>query len=67
MWYFKIIKNKPMKNIKDIIQPLAILTFAFVMTVLVVGMIAYTNCPEAKLFIDNLMGKPMVVNSLPQA
>lgn len=56
-----------MKNIKKAIQPVAIITFALLMTTLMVGMIAYANCEEAKVLIDNLMGNPVVVNTLPQA
>lgn len=56
-----------MENIKKAIQPVAIITFALLVTTLVVGMIAYANCEEAKVLIDNLMGKPLVEYNLPQA
>ncbi len=56
-----------MKNIKEIIKPVAILTIALLISTLVVGMIAYANCEEAKLIIDNLMGKTVEVSNLGQA
>jgi len=56
-----------MKNIKNAIQPIAIITFALLVTTLMVGMIAYANCEEAKVLIDNLMGNPLVEHDLPQA
>lgn len=56
-----------MKNIKKALQPVAIITFAFLVTALIVSMIAYSNCEEAKVFIDNLMGNPVVESGLGQA
>ena len=41
------------QKIKNAIQPVSILTISFMLTMLVVGMIAYTNCEEAKIFMDN--------------
>lgn len=56
-----------MKNIKEIIKPIAILTIALLVATVVVGMIAYANCEEAKLIIDSLMGKTIEVSTLRQA
>ncbi len=56
-----------MKSTKDIIKPLLILTISFLISTVLVGMIAYSNSPEAKLFIDNLFGTPMVADSIGQA
>ena len=56
-----------MPPLKKIIKPVAILTIAFLMTAIVVGMIAYVNCEEAKLFIDNLMGNSIEASNLRQA
>lgn len=56
-----------MKNIKEIIKPVAILTIALLISTVVVGMIAYANCEEAKLIIDNLIGKTVEVSTLGQA
>ena len=56
-----------MKNIKEIIKPVAILTIALLMTTIVVGMIAYTNCEEAKLFIDTVFGTTVETSTLGQA
>ena len=59
--------NRIMKNIKEIIKPVAILTIALLITTVVVGMIAYANCEEAKLFIDNMLGTPIETSTLGQA
>ena len=56
-----------MKNIKEIIKPVAILMIALLMTTVIVGMIAYTNCEEAKLFIDNILGTTVETSTLGQA
>ena len=56
-----------MPPLKKIIKPVAILTIAFLMTAVVVGMIAYANCEEAKLFIDNILSNSVEVSNLRQA
>ena len=56
-----------MPLLKKIIKPVAILTIAFLMTAVVVGMIAYANCEEAKLFIDNILSNSVEVSNLRQA
>jgi len=56
-----------MQNIKEIIKPVVILTIALLMSTIVVGMIAYANCEEAKLFIDNIMGKTVEISTIGQA
>ncbi|MFK7978990.1 MAG: hypothetical protein AB8G86_03330 [Saprospiraceae bacterium] len=58
---------KYMKDLKEIIKPVVVLAIAFLMTVVVVGIIAYTNCEEAKLFIDNIMGNTVATSTLRQA
>ena len=56
-----------MQHIKGLIKPIIILTIAFLMTAVVVGMIAYANCEEAKLFIDNILSNSVEVSNLRQA
>lgn len=56
-----------MENIKNAIKPLLILTVSFMMSTVLVGMIAYANCPDAKLFIDNLFGNSVIADSISQA
>lgn len=56
-----------MQDLKGIIKPIVVLAIAFLMTAVVVGMIAYTNCEEAKVFIDNIMGKAVATSTLRQA
>lgn len=56
-----------MESMKNIAKPLLILTISFLVSTVLVGMIAYSNCPEAKLFIDNLFGNSVVADSIGQA
>lgn len=56
-----------MQDLTKIIKPMIVLTIAFLMTAVVVGMIAYTNCEAAKLFIDNIMGNAVKTTTLRQA
>lgn len=55
------------QKIKSIIKPLIILSVSVMISTVLVGMIAYSNCPEAKVFIDNLLGNPVVTESIGQA
>jgi len=55
------------KSLKNIIQPIAILTFSIIVATVLVGMIAYSNCPETKMLIDNLLGNSTVADSIGQA
>lgn len=56
-----------MESMKNIVKPLLILTISFLISTVLVGMIAYSNCPEVKLFIDSLFGNPIVADSIGQA
>lgn len=56
-----------MKNIIEIIKPFVILTFALLMTTVIVGIIAYANCEEAKVFLDNFLGWTSETSKVSQA
>jgi hypothetical protein len=45
----------------NILKPTLIISIAIVMATLLVGMIAYSNCDEARLFMDNLFEKEVII------
>lgn len=56
-----------MENLKNVIKPIAVITVAIITTTIIVGIIAYTNCEESRIFLDNLFGKEVITTALPQA
>ncbi len=55
-----------MSNSKEIIKPIIVLSIALLMTTVVVGMISYTNCEAAKVFIDNVLDRTIETSTLGQ-
>ena len=55
------------EEIKAQLKPAVIIGFSLLLTTIVVSMIAYANCEEARIFIDNLMNKEVIEATLLQA
>ena len=54
-------------DFKTVIKPCLIITIAILIASILVAMIAYANCEEARIFMDKLLENPIIANTTNQA